>query len=121
MEYLLLIYTDETAWAERSEDRQAVIREYDELADELRDHGSYITSAPLLPTTVASTVRVCGDERLVTEGPFAEAKEQVGGYFLIEAESDEEARSWAAKIPAARYGSVEVRQVLQVAATASGP
>ena len=119
MEYMLLIYTDEKAWAERSdEDRQAVFREYYELADELRDHGRYITSAPLLPTTVASTVRVRDDEQLITDGPFAETKEQLGGYFLIEAESDEEARSWAAKIPAARYGSVEVRPVLQVPATA---
>jgi hypothetical protein len=90
MEYLLLIYTDEKASAERSdEERQAVIREYYELADELRDYGSYITSAPLLPTTVASTVRVRDDELLVTAGPFAETKDQLGGYFLIEAESDE--------------------------------
>jgi hypothetical protein len=122
MEYLLLIYTDEKASAERSdEERQAVIREYYELADELRDYGSYITSAPLLPTTVASTVRVRDDELLVTAGPFAETKDQLGGYFLIEAESDEEARSWAAKMPAVRYGSVEVRPVLQVPATAPAP
>jgi hypothetical protein len=118
MEYLLLIYTDEKAWAERSDGgRRAVTREYDELADELRDHGRYITSAPLLPTTAASTVRVRDDEQLVTDGPFADTREQLVGYFLIEAESDEEARSWAAKIPAARHGSVEVRPVLQVPAT----
>jgi hypothetical protein len=119
MEYMLLIYADEKPGAERSDgDRQVVIREYQELADELRDHGSYITGAPLLPTTVASTVRVRDDEQLVTDGPFAETKERLGGYFLIEAESDEEARSWAAKIPAARYGAVEVRIVLQVPPTA---
>jgi hypothetical protein len=85
----------------------------------MRDHGVYVAGAPLRPTTTATTVRVRGDDKqLVTDGPFAETKEQLGGYFLIEVDSDEEARAWAAKVPAARYGSVEVRAVLPVGAEA---
>jgi hypothetical protein len=119
MEYMLLIYSDEQEWARLSDDeRKPIIREYYALTNELRDQGIYISGAPLKPTTAASTVRIRDDERLVTDGPFAETKEQLGGYFLIEAESDEDARSWAAKIPAARYGSVEVRPLLPVAASA---
>ena len=84
----------------------------------MRDHGVYITGAPLEPTTAGTTVRIRDDEQFVADGPFAETKEQLGGYFLIEADSDEEARAWAAKIPAVRYGSVEVRRVLQVGVAA---
>jgi hypothetical protein len=77
-----------------------------------------VTGAPLQPTTTGSTVRIRDDEQLVTDGPFAETKEQLGGFFLIEADSDEEARGWAGRIPAARYGSIEVRPVLPVGAEA---
>jgi hypothetical protein len=119
MEYMLLIYTDEKRWASLADDeRNAIIGEYYALTNELRDHGSYVTGAPLQPTTTASTVRIRDEERFVTDGPFAETKEQLGGYFLIEADSDDEAHAWAAKIPAARYGSVEVRPVLPVGAEA---
>jgi hypothetical protein len=115
MEYMLLIYTDEQAWASLPDDeRKTIIGEYFALTDEMRNHGIYVTGAPLMPTTTASTVRVRDDEQLVTDGPFAETKEQLGGYFLIEVESNDEARTWAAKIPAARYGSIEVRPVLPV-------
>jgi hypothetical protein len=121
MEYLLLIYNDEKAWAALpDEERAAIIGQYFALSDELRDHGAYVMGAPLQPTTTASTVRIRDDEQLVTDGPFAETKEQLGGYYLIEAGSDGEARAWAAKIPAARYGSVEVRPVLAVGAGMPG-
>jgi hypothetical protein len=119
MEYLLFIYDDEKAWATLSDqERNAVIREYSALTNEMRDYGVYVMGAPLQPTTTASTVRIRDDEQLVTEGRSAETNEQLGGYFLIEAESEEEARAWAAKVPAARYGSVEVRPVLAVGAEA---
>jgi hypothetical protein len=119
MEYMLLIYNDENAWATLPDpERNSIIREYFDLTDEMRDHGVYITGAPLQPTTAGSTVRIRDDEQLVTDGPFAETKEQLGGYFLIEADSDEEARAWAAKIPAARYGSIEVRPLLAIGAEA---
>ena len=119
MEYMLLIYNDENAWATLPDpERNSIIREYFDLTDEMRDHGVYITGAPLQPTTASSTVRIRDDEQLITDGPFAETKEQLGGYFLIEVDSDEEARAWAGKIPAARYGSIEVRPVLPVGAEA---
>jgi len=116
---MLLIYNDENAWASLPDDeRQAIVGEYFALTDEMRDHGIYVTGAPLRPTTTAETVRVRDEELLVTDGPFAETKEQLGGYFLVDVSSDEEARTWAAKIPAARYGSIEVRPVLPVGAEA---
>ena len=117
MQYMLLIYNDEQAWASLAEDeRNAIVGEYFALTDELREHGSFVAGAPLQPTTTARAVRVRDGEQLVTDGPFAETKEQLGGYFLIEAESDDEAVRWAAKIPAARYGTIEVRPVLPVGA-----
>ena len=117
MQYMLLIYNDEQAWASLAEDeRNAIVGEYFALTDELREQGSFVAGAPLQPTTTASAVRVRDGEQLVTDGPFAETKEQLGGYFLIEAESDDEAVRWAAKIPAARYGTIEVRPVLPVGA-----
>jgi hypothetical protein len=119
MEYLLLIYSNENEWASMSDPvKSEIIKEYFDLTDEMRDHGVYVTGAPLRPTTIASTVRVRDDEQLVTDGPFAETKEQLGGFFLIEVATDEEAQAWAAKIPAARYGSIEVRPVLPVGAEA---
>jgi hypothetical protein len=119
MEYMLLIFSNEQEWASMPEgERNALIGEYFALTDEMRDHGVYITGAPLKPTTTASTVRIRDDEQLVTDGPYVETKEQLGGYFIVEVDSDDEARAWAAKIPAARYGVVEVRPVLPVGAEA---
>jgi len=116
---MLLIYSDEQEWASLPDgERNAIIAEYFVLTEELRDHGSYVTGSPLLPTAAASTVRVRNAEQFVTDGPYAETKEQLGGYFLIDAESDEEARAWATRIPAARYGAIEVRPVLEVGAEA---
>jgi hypothetical protein len=120
VEYMLLIYSDEEAWARMSDaERGPIIQEYFALTHELREKGRYVAGAPLQSTTTASTVRIRNDERVVTDGPFAETKEQLGGYFLVEADSEDEALDWAAKIPAARYGSIEVRPVLPVEAEAS--
>jgi hypothetical protein len=120
VEYMLLIYTDEEAWTRLSdEERAPIIQEYFALTNELREKGRYVAGSPLQPTASANTVRIRDGERVVTDGPFAETKEQLGGYFLVDAESVEEALEWAAKIPAARYGSIEVRPVLPVAAEAS--
>jgi hypothetical protein len=119
MEYMLLIYDDEEIWERMpKEKRKGIVREYFALASELRDNGNYIAGSPLRPTATATTVRIRDNKRVVTDGPFAETKEQLGGYFLIEAESDDEAWEWAAKIPAARYGSIEVRPVETVPAEA---
>jgi hypothetical protein len=119
VQYLLLIYSDEQHWASLPEaERSAIVREYFALTDELQAAGAYVAGAPLRPSSTAGTVRVRGDERLVTDGPFAETKEQLGGYFLVDVESEDEARDWAAKIPAARYGAIEVRALLPVPAEA---
>jgi hypothetical protein len=119
MEYMLFIYTDEKQWARLSEsERESITEEYFGLTREMSENGVYVAGAPLQPTSTSSTVRVRDDELLVVDGPFTETKEQLGGYFLIEADSIEEARRWAAKVPAARYGSIEVRPVLPVGAEA---
>lgn len=111
-QYLLLFYYDEQEWASRSdEDRGAVVREFYALIDEIRKEDGYLAGAPLKPTSTATTVRVRDGEEVVTDGPFAETKEQLGGFFLIEAPSFERACEWAARVPTARYGSVEVRPV----------
>ena len=113
MQYLLLFYADEQ-WRESLSDdeRAAITREFYALHDELQESGGYVTGAPLRSTESATTVRVRDEELIVTDGPFAETKEQLGGFFLIEADSIDAARTWAAKVPAARHGSVEVRAVM---------
>ena len=120
MQHMLLIYSDEQAWARLPEAaRDAIVRDYAALAGELSERGSYVGGAPLHPTATATTVRVRDGEEVVTDGPFAETKEQLGGFFLIEAGSTEEAVASAARVPAARYGSVEVRAVVPVRAEAA--
>jgi hypothetical protein len=112
-QYLLLFYRSEEAWDEMPEaERKSMVGEYFAIVEELRARGSYVTGEPLQPVTTATTVRVREDDVVMTDGPFAETKEQLGGYFLIEAASLAEACEWAGKVPAARYGSVEVRPVV---------
>jgi hypothetical protein len=113
MQYALLIYDDEKAWETMSEDeRNAVYGEYFAFTNELRASGGFIDGNPLQATSASTTVRVRNGEQVVTDGPFAETKEQLGGYYVIEAETVDEALGWAAKIPGARYGSIEVRPVM---------
>jgi hypothetical protein len=112
-QYLLLFYRSEDDWdAMSEEEHKTIVGEYLALHEELREKGIWVAGAPLQSITTATTVRVRDDEVVMTDGPFAETKEQLGGYFLIEAASPAEAREWAAKVPAARYGSVEVRPVV---------
>jgi hypothetical protein len=108
MQYLLLIYEDEGRFAKGFD--PAEFAEYDAFG---KKHASAIKSGkPLQQTSTAQTVRVRDGKALNTDGPFAETKEQLGGYYLIEAESIDAATSIAAGIPAARYGSIEVRPVM---------
>ena len=111
MRYMLLIYGDEHALDET--EREACYRESAQLAHELNSTGQYLASAPLRPTSTATSVRVRDGKRLVTDGPFAETREQLGGYFLIDAKDLDEAIAIAARIPMARRGTVEVRQVIE--------
>ena len=113
MQYMLLIYGDEEAWDRRSEEEKGqMMRAYGAFTQELRDSGAMVAGDALDSPQTATTVRVKNDETLTTDGPFAETKEQLGGYYLVDAGSLDEAIEWAAKIPAARYGSVEVRPIV---------
>jgi len=113
MQYMLLIYSTEEGEAPRSEEeRDAMYEEYFALSRELRESGKLVGSHELQPSSTATTVRVRDNETLATDGPFAETKEVLGGYYLVEAESLDEAIEWAAKIPSAREGTIEVRPVV---------
>ncbi len=111
MKYMLLIYSDEQAWNE--EERQHCYEESTALAHRLKANGQYLAAAPLQPTSMATSVQVRDGKRLVTDGPFAETREQFGGYFLIEAQNLDEAIGIAEKIPSARLGTVEIRPVIE--------
>jgi len=113
VKYLLLIYLDEKNPLSEAE-RQACYAESTQLAHQLHANGQYLGANPLHPTTMATSVRVRDGKRLVTDGPFAETREQLGGYFLIEANDLDEAINVAAKIPMARKGTVEVRPVIEI-------
>jgi len=113
MKYMLLIYHEQQALSES--ERQDCYKESMELAHELNSKGQYLGANPLHPTTMATSVRVRNGKRLVTDGPFAEMREQLGGYFLIDAKDLDEAIAVAAQIPMARKGTVEVRPVIEIA------
>ncbi|MGC9945272.1 MAG: YciI family protein [Bryobacteraceae bacterium] len=112
MKYMLLIYTGEQAWTES--ERQRCFAESTELAQQLRRNGQYLATAPLQPVATATSVQVRDGKRLVTDGPFAETREQLGGYFLVDAKDLDEAIDIAARIPGARKGTVEIRPVLEI-------
>ena len=113
MQYLLLIHADPSRWEDAPEnERKAVMAEYVALAAEMRERDAYVDGNELQDPTAATTVRVVDGETAVTDGPFVETKEALGGYFLIEVESLDEAIEWAARIPAARHGAVEVRPLV---------
>jgi hypothetical protein len=119
MQYMLLIYDDEAKWKHMSEaESHALMGEYLAYTDELRRSGAFVSGEPLDFTAKAKTVHVRDGERFVTDGPFAETKEQLGGYYLIDVESEDEAIDWAAKIPSARLGRIEVRPIMQIPAPA---
>jgi hypothetical protein len=113
MKYMLLIYSDEQAWTEA--EREHCYGESTQLAHQLKASGQYLAAAPLQPIATATSVRVRDAKRLVTDGPFAETREQLGGYFLIDAKNLDEAIGIAAQIPGARLGTVEIRPVMEIA------
>jgi hypothetical protein len=116
MQYMLLIYDDERLWAGMGEEESGkIFREYGTYTEELRQSGVFVEGAPLQPTATATTVSVRDGDRVVTDGPFAETKEQLGGYYLVDVESLDDAIEWASRIPSARLGRIEVRPVLPVA------
>lgn len=112
MKYMLLIYGDELALDET--ERRQCYADSSQLARQLDAAGKFVATAPLHPTSTATSVRVRDGKRLVTDGPFAETREQLGGFFLVDAADLDEAIAIAARIPMARRGTVEVRPVIQL-------
>jgi hypothetical protein len=114
MKYMLLIYDNEQAWREFSEDtRQKTYGEYGQFSQDIMASGHYLAGSQLQPTAAATSVRLRDGKQLVTDGPFAETREQLGGYYLIEAKDLDEATGIAARIPSARAGTIEVRPVVE--------
>jgi hypothetical protein len=117
MKYMLLIYHDEQVWRRLSEvERQQIMAEYGQFTLQIKSTGHYSAGAQLDPAASATSVRVREGKRLQTDGPFAETREQLGGYYLIEAKDLDEATSIASRIPSARLGAIEVRPVIEVPA-----
>jgi hypothetical protein len=113
MKYMLLIHGAETALTDEA--RQHCYEESTALTHELNARGQFLGASPLQPVATATSVRVRDGKRLVTDGPFAETREQLGGYFMVEAKDLNEAIAIAARIPAARWGTVAVRPVMEIA------
>ena len=123
MQYLLLIHDDEQLWASMSDDeRGAYFGEYMAFTQAMTDAGVWVGGNQLQGTDTATVVRIRDGETLTTDGPFAETKEQLAGYYLLEVETLDDALEWAARIPSARIGTIEVRPVVpsRVTAEAAG-
>jgi hypothetical protein len=112
MKYILLIYIDENAWTES--ELESCYVESTKLTHELNAKGQYLGSSPLQSVATATSVRVRDGKRLVTDGPFAETREQLGGYYLIDAKDLDEAIAVAERIPPARKGTVEIRPIVEL-------
>jgi hypothetical protein len=113
MKYAFTIYADDEQRANASdEDRQAMSQAYGKVTQEMNEKGVFVAGEGLYPTQTATTVRVRGGDRDVTDGPFAETKEQLGGFYVLDVKDLDEAIEWAAKIPGSQIGSVEIRPVM---------
>lgn len=112
MKYILLVYGNERDWD--GSDWEECFRESAQLAQELKATGQHLGGAALQPVSTATSVRVRNGQRMVTDGPFAETREQLGGYYLVEAQHLDEALQIAGRVPGARWGTVEVRPVLEM-------
>jgi hypothetical protein len=113
MKYLLLIYGEEAQWANVSDkERDAITQEYMQFTQDIAKSGHYLGGNELQRTASATSVRVRNGKQLVSDGPFAETKEALGGYYLVEAKDLDEAIALAARIPSARWGTIEVRPIV---------
>jgi hypothetical protein len=113
VQYMLLIYA-----AEQGEDDPTILQRYGAFSQEVRDAGKFVAGDRLDASSTATLVRVQDGETLMTDGPFAETKEQLGGFYILDCESLDEALAYAAQIPAAEHGAIEVRPVMEVPARA---
>ncbi len=112
MKYMLLVYLDEQAMSES--EREHCYVESAQLTQQLNSSGQYLDASPLHPISTATSIRVRDGKRLVTDGPFAETREQLGGYYLVDANDLDEAIGIAERIPPARFGTVEIRPVMEI-------
>jgi hypothetical protein len=122
MRYLLTIYDDESTWNDVTPEQSAqVMAAYGAFGQAAQSAGVLLGGEGLQPTSTATTVRVRDGEALTTDGPFAETREQLGGYYLLDCKDLDEAIGWAAKIPGAQSGSIEVRPVMDYEAMGAEP
>jgi hypothetical protein len=113
MKYLLLIYSEESRWENATADeREAVYAEYTKLGKAMSEAGVVVGGAELKSSSTATVVRQRNGDTLVNDGPFAETREQLGGYYLVDCETLDDAIAWAARIPTAAYGAIEVRPLV---------
>ncbi len=120
MKYVLAIYNDEALWARKTEaEQQQEMGAYFTFTKEVREAGAYRGGEALHPVATATTVRVRDQKTLTTDGPFAETKECLGGFYLLDCKDLDEAIQWASKIPGAKDGSVEIRPVVDFSQSAS--
>ena len=113
MQYMLLIYNEPNGWTSLSDgERGAIFADYGTFTQELQDSGKLVAGDALQPVDTATSVRVRNGDTLTTDGPFAETKEVLGGYYLIDVDTIDEALDWGARIPGAKYGTIEVRPVV---------
>jgi hypothetical protein len=117
MKYMLLIYGDENEWTQT--EREDCYEESLQLVQQLRASSQYVSAAPLHSVTTATSVQVRDGKKFVTDGPFAETREQLGGYYLIDTEHLDEAIAIAERIPAARKGTVEIRPIVELSGLSS--
>jgi hypothetical protein len=118
MKYLLLVYQGDNAMTDA--EREDCFQESTKLCHDLKASGKYLSANPLHPVSTATSVRVREGKRLVTDGPFAETREHLGGYFLVDAKDLDDAISIAGRIPGARKGTIEIRPVLEIPGLPTG-
>jgi hypothetical protein len=110
MKYMLLIHDSEKVWGALSQDeQQQIMADYRRFSDEIKATGQYLAGSQLQPTSAATSVRVRNGKRVVTDGPFAETREQLGGYYLVDAKDLDEAIGLAERLPSAKLGTIEIR------------
>ena len=121
MQYILLIYDPEKTWAAMpKEESQKLYTDYMHYTHDIKKSGHMLAGDPLQPTSTATTVRVREGKVQTTDGPFAETREQLGGYYLIEAKNLDEAIELASRIPSAKIGSIEVRPIMKISEMPGG-
>jgi hypothetical protein len=121
MKYMLLLFGDENAGENLSEeDLQAEMARYEQYDRELNDAGVFVAGEGLQPTPTATTMCIVGGERILTDGPFAETKEQLGGFYVLNCKDLDEALAWAGRCPASGDGSIEIRPVIDYEAVGYG-